>query len=1007
MTHIFDFLKSWTPINRKLFWFFVVLAGMVLVPYFWGMYNSVAYVYPIETLYEIETVNHVLDNFDHLGLSMDINGNSFMLTGLYSGGEIQFPMYLYYGLMVVIWLAVSGIFSAITYFKLWPYNISMLIVTMIIVLMRLDILNIPFLSGQLFFGALVLSFAGLSFYFFAFGYKRPFWQRFLGFSLLCAVWALVIGFGAQTPKSAFVLLAHYQIVVPMALAMLFIIMNGYDVPALLLKVITDTRQLSTRRAMIDNTLLNVLYLGNVILIYLHNSNRVSWDLLYINPFYLVIISGAVGLWNWRSRFERLAWITESSHALTFLYVALYVGALSGLAFILSSSNDPMIEVFEDFISIGYFSIGAAFYLYTLLNFIDIPNHVKLGSVMYQPKHMSLLAVPIIGLTGMMIWFYQANKYQIKQAYCGYYNSLGDAYYELKDYHAAKGFYQEAFTNVNYNHRSNFGIGAAEYKLNQFEQASNSFSRACYKQQNPATYLAISKIQLALENPMSAIYALEEARGKQWKNDPKILVSLAYLYGKSAVKDSIAVFENYVGQYAAKDEVAHLNSIYYRYKQQVKISKEELATASLSNNEAIRANVLAYKNVQGEADSSTVVPTYILADTALTSQRLLLYYNTAINKAMQGDTSIAPGLRKLIASAKNESNLSFIQFALGYSLYRGGNASEGLRILGLLEDNKGGSSSYYTNLFGQLLFKEGAFLRAEDLFKEYSRLIQSEAFVLQTLCLSESKFKDETKENWLSIIKYAKPEDEDGSKALASSALLMMNQGALPKEGVNYSDFQVRYFLAQQGSSLPVDVLVAWQSRIKDASQQVYSAAQLVDVARRQNQAQIGLKIFSEKINLSGASKASKAALVLAGLKLYSAMGNTKAIAELIAQEKTLPVEGYQLHTFKAELAGLDSVKAIPLWKKALAAQPLDAYTVIKAASFYNSIGKQEAAYSIILQGLDDNIYQPEILKAYVIQCYALHLDSFAADGLQRIKNVLPQSEYELFASKLSASEIRP
>jgi hypothetical protein len=168
-----------------------------------------------------------------------------------------------------------------------------------------------------------------------------------------------------------------------------------------------------------------------------------------------------------------------------------------------------------------------------------------------------------------------------------------------------------------------------------------------------------------------------------------------------------------------------------------------------------------------------------------------------------------------------------------------------------------------------------------------------------------------------------------------------------------------------------------------------------------------LKLFGDYINLPNASKESKAALTLSALKLYCSSNDFKSVEELLKQEKSLPVNPADLQTFKAIIAGKDSVKAIPLWHLALKAQPLDAYTILKAASFYNSIGKEQRAYDIILAGLDDNIYNVEILKAYVIQCYTLHLDSFAEDGLKRIKNLVDEGSYTSFAQSLDPKMIQP
>lgn len=975
----FDFLEDWTLQNKVLFWAIVVLI-LVLIPWiFYMKYQGLELFFPITPAYSVQNVEQVYTLFDFLGVQIPMTVSNFMLLSYYQAADWVLPVSRLVVGHELLWFSASIIMACITYFKLWPYNVSMLIVTLIMVYLRFDVLQAGSITGVPLIGCIIVSYAVLSFYFFGFAYTRPLWQRVAAFLTLSTIWNLFfeLSGGYQNPLAV---AALHGLPLGMFMILFFILLNGFDLPATVFRFISASRPKASGAVLRDFSIVMVFYLGNLLLYYFHKAGLVTWDIVYLDPHFVLVVSGLVGLWNWRSRFQRFAWITESSHSLTILYLGLLLGALVGMYQLFTLGSDPLMEVLEDYLAGGLFGMGLAFWMYTLVNFFGLQVQGTLERVMYQPRFMPLIAIPSIGMTVVVILLFYAAKAQVYQTKAGLYNAQGIAWLSEGNRELGEGFINEGLRQAHRNHQGNYLLGVLALKDGKTEEAAMYFRTALQKNPSPQAYLALAQ---TLGQTAQVAYAVEEFKSfhkQEFSQDERLVITYAQLLEAAGRTDSAIFYNQRAG---SQNELAEANALFFAYKKGDVGQVKKLIGEEKYSSSVYRANQIAIKNWLRVPIKEMALLEWQDVDTAMATDRMVLYYNAGIAGALNKDTSLSQTLAKATYTASNEPFRPFLLFARGLMLYEGGNAYQGYRLIGTAEDLKGGAGDPYTLFFGQLLLKDGAALKADEVLKDYSNVLQSESFLLRAMAQVQAGKAQSSSELWRELA----ASRTDTSLRIANDMLQVASAPIVPMQGQEYSDFFGRAMITTRGEGMNRQFLTAWLEIIKSPSQRMKAAADAVNILRRQGNYDEALALFSEEIKRPSPAFA-RADLAVAGMRIYASAGLFEELKALINQKEKLGVTQRQLLCFDAMMAK-DTTMAKSLWEKATLASPLDSYTLLKAGSFYNTLNNKQKAYDILLAGLDDNVYSIELNEAYIQQCLTMNLDRFAQDALVRLKEISP------------------
>jgi len=98
--------------------------------------------------------------------------------------------------------------------------------------------------------------------------------------------------------------------VAVVLSVIFIIMVAPEIVRGFLYLITNSGNGQGKGNDRHFVLITLIYLLNVLFIYLKNVGIIDWTILYFNEFLLLLISAFLGFWGLKKRAERFAGIKQ-------------------------------------------------------------------------------------------------------------------------------------------------------------------------------------------------------------------------------------------------------------------------------------------------------------------------------------------------------------------------------------------------------------------------------------------------------------------------------------------------------------------------------------------------------------------------------------------------------------------------------------------------------------------------------------------------------------------------
>ncbi|MCD8540548.1 MAG: hypothetical protein LRY55_12875, partial [Leadbetterella sp.] len=217
-------------------------------------------------------------------------------------------------------------------------------------------------------------------------------------------------------------------------------------------------------------------------------------------------------------------------------MALVTTAVLGMAY--ATTNTPLTELLEDFISIAFLSVGFSFFIHVILNFWPmIKAGLPFHRVIYKPPYSRFLLARIAAVFVIFFLFSMKNRFSYFQLRSGLSNAIGDFYLEEGDFKSAEAYYK---TGANYdlnNLRSNLSLASMA------EQAGDRLSATYFYQQagakTPNTVSMIGKSRNLEQQDMffDAVFVLKEGI-REFPDDHRLYTNLARLQAKAGMTDSV-------------------------------------------------------------------------------------------------------------------------------------------------------------------------------------------------------------------------------------------------------------------------------------------------------------------------------------------------------------------------------------------------------------------------------------------------------------------------------------
>ncbi|MEA5460069.1 hypothetical protein VB796_13515 [Arcicella sp. LKC2W] len=647
-----QFWANWQKPTRILYLFslsILVISLLIFgIAYFKGLENVIHW----DVLSELNDLPVVLDQFKvSPDETLTIPAKAITVTEQFVASSMAINIvgnYIFLGLFVLGFLLILSALSAVNRF--W-YLIFMGSVILLIVTFNFGLIfNLA--NNYLNVGLIVL-YVGTSYFFHAFRPDIDILKRFGTFLFI----TILLGIGIYKFSSVnhpFLLLSSYRTAGAMLLSVGFIFLISYEIINGFLFITTSTK---STQSLNNFLIISTIYLANVLLTFLNNNKIIDWNMIYLSPFLLLIISTILGIWGFRNRRNLSASITDFEESGAFIYagLAIITFATCGLSF--ATANDPMTEALEDAITYSHLAMGIMFLGYVLVNFSGLfKQSLEVYKVVFKPLKFPVWMFQILAVIVISSLLVLKDFFPVKQASAAFYNCLGDYYTTEKDYKFAEVEYKLALAYEHRNHKTNYALASLSLTQGDNETAGVYFRQALAKNPSAYSYEALSRSLFDAKSFFDAIFTLKEGLQKFPKSG-ELQNNLAYLYNKSNLSDSTVIYYEMAVKNAKKSEVPASNLLaFWATNGKSSLAKDILSKTENIAYNSFQGNKLALKLVaQSTENTETEVPPLSkgnVADFAWT-------YNFALAQKSQGDTL---SLRTLAEEEGNEEYAEDLSFA---------------------------------------------------------------------------------------------------------------------------------------------------------------------------------------------------------------------------------------------------------------------------------------------------------------------------------------------------------
>lgn len=652
-----QFWKNWQKSSRNLYIFSlsILLFSILTLSFFYikGLENVVHW----DILSELGEVPIILDQFKVGSETLSLPTKTFTVTEQFVASPMAINFignYVFLGLLSFAFVLLLSALSALPRF--W-YLISMGLVIVFLATLNTELLY--YVSNKYFTMALIMLFVGLSYFFHAFRPDIDIAKRFICFFTLTILIAIAIFFTAKVTLP-FLLLASYRTAGAMLLSTAFIFLVAYEIVNGFLIISTSVK---STQSLQNFLLISLIYLVNVLLIFLHNNKIIDWEMIYLSPFLLIVLSSVLGIWGFKKRTESLfGWLNfEKSGAFIYLSLAIFTIATCALAF--ATSNDPMIEVMEDAITYTHLAMGLMFLLYVLLNFFPLFKQAfEVHKVVFKPLRLPIWTFRVLAIILIAALLVLKGFFTLQQAFAAHYNALGDYYTADTDYVFAEIEYKSALTYEYQNHKTNYALASLALLQGDNETAAVYFRNSLAKSPSVFAYEGLSRSFYDGEHFFDAMFTLKEGLQKFPKSG-ELQNNLAYLFNKSNIQDSTVLYYEMAVKNAFKSEVPASNLLAFWANNGKKTAIEELLqqTEDIQHN-SYQANKLAMKNIVEKKFSEPADNDFIIdlsPDSVLSASNFAWIYNQTFYQKALGENF---DLRRFSELEENESLSEDLLFA---------------------------------------------------------------------------------------------------------------------------------------------------------------------------------------------------------------------------------------------------------------------------------------------------------------------------------------------------------
>ncbi|MES2794912.1 MAG: hypothetical protein V4683_03045, partial [Bacteroidota bacterium] len=233
---------------------------------------------------QLEDTTAIIDHFTIGNQSFEIPAKVFYVMEQYMASPMDINLTGSWVWLSIFTVGISLVAATTAQLKNYWYLAASTCIIVIIVSLSIDELFGQ--TNYLYSGVILFAFISISYLFNWYFTKANLAIRFLTFLSFFVFLGLGIHFFASEPLP-FLLLTAKSIPAALVLVTLFIFFIAYDI---ILAVLNLSTKGGGSHSLLNFSIFTLIYLINLGLTYLHNINYLNWEMLYLSPFLILLIS---------------------------------------------------------------------------------------------------------------------------------------------------------------------------------------------------------------------------------------------------------------------------------------------------------------------------------------------------------------------------------------------------------------------------------------------------------------------------------------------------------------------------------------------------------------------------------------------------------------------------------------------------------------------------------------------------------------------------------------------
>ncbi|KAA3439310.1 tetratricopeptide repeat protein [Rufibacter hautae] len=1007
---LFSFWPQVEPGRRFLYSLLALLVLGTIGLGFYGYLNGQELVFPLEKQAELFPAEAHLDPSSSLLTPMRVEVNAYLVTERYAMGDMQLPLW-------ATWVYFAGLAVALTFFwtlastlKRIPYYAAVTLGMLWLSTFNLDLLGVFSETSRILL-LIALAVLGLgSFVFQAFWTRVSFLGRFLFFGVVILLLSLALFRFSSLPAPLTALhVVNYSTLASFVASVLFMILVAYENLHGLLWFNTQAQQPQRRFGLVQFVLISLLYLGNLLLLYLRQTGMIQFEFAGLDALVVFLCSALVGLWGLKQRQLHYTRFFRFETEAAPLYLVLALLTFLNLAYAFLLANDPLVNAYRSAIIVTHLAYGVAFFIYVLVNFGPlIKQKLRVFKVVYDPRQLPYFTVYLMGTVLLVVMVLRSNYALYFQHQAGYYNYLGDVYRQTEETPLlAEQFYNEASVQSRNNQRSSFSLADMYHQGGMRSLEMNRLQEALERKPTPEGYLRLASLFTSSSDLFDHLKVLQEAV-KTFPDHAPLLNNLGILYGTTAFSDSAGLYLDAALAQSKEPEVIQANQLAFlashKFPQQAKEFANRYAAGTYG---PLLTNRVAIALVLGGAKPQNLPA--LPQDSALSTQTFAHFYNRQLFPGNAKDsTATFTRLNMLLRQEQNQAFLDDLTLIKSL-LLRQGTASKPQPTLAKvtlenLAANSGSTGGYYYDILGQWMLQGKLYPLAAEYFHKARQTGYRDAHLHAVVAYALAGNFGQATEIALGASPFP-----DVAQRTAATQIAIATQ-LTPEQAVTAPDSLKVRFLQLKAASLPLAQMESVANGITTQALAPVAALPLVARYLQENNFNTAQNLLSIHFPAGFAKNGLKSEANTLQAELWWRSQKWDQLRTELPNLYFTPQDAGTRLYYQALLAQRNNngKAATNLFNQLLQRAPWSEAGQLAAADFFVQQKQPMRAYDLLLEGIGYNPTSVALRKAYVKVALTQGLRDYALQGLEQLELLVSPQEYLTFrqeiAPQLQASE---